>query len=332
VASTNNKKKIGGTMTRLTLRLAALTCLAGAALAGPALAQDKTYTIGVSVPSADHGWTGGVDYFAQQTIARLSKTYPNLKFVLATASDPGKQASDLEDMLATRNIDALVILPGDPDAMTSPIQRVKQAHKFVTVVDRKLSQPGIEDLYVAGDNPGLGRTTGEYFLQRFPNGGNIVILRGLPIPIDKERVDAFQGAIAGSKIKVLGIQYANWNRDDGFKVMQDFLSRFPKIDAVWAQDDDTAIGAIAAIKQAGREKEMFVVGGAGMKQAIKQVMDGSTLVPIDVGYDPAMVGTAIELTALKFETDVPMRGRFIVQSPLITKDNAAEYYHPDSPY
>ena len=312
--------------------LAATACLAAVASAAPVVAKDGIHTIGVSVPSADHGWTGGVDYFAQQTITQLSKTYPDLKFVLATAANPGKQASDLEDMVATRNIDALVILPGDPDALTSPIERVKQAGKFVTVVDRKLSQPGIEDLYVAGDNPGLGRTAGEYFVSRFPTGGNIVILRGLPIPIDKERVDAFEAAIRGSKIKVLASQFANWNRDDGFKVMQDFLSRFPRIDAVWAQDDDTAIGAIQAIKQAKRQNEMWVVGGAGMKQAVKQVMDGSKLVPIDVGYDPGMIGTAIELTALKFERGLPVRGRFIIQSPLITPANAAEFYHPDSPY
>ena len=309
-----------------------LAIAASAGVAAPALGQDKPVTIGVSVPAADHGWTGGVDYFAQAAIARLSKTYPNLKFVLATAPDAAKQASDLEDMLATRNIDALVILPTDSDPMTSPIKRVKAAGKFVTVVDRKLSQSGIEDLYVAGDNPGLGRTAGAYFRERLAGGGKIVILRGLPIPIDKERVDAFNAEIAGSRIQVLGSQFANWNRDDGFKVMQDFLARFPGIDAVWAQDDDTAIGAIEAIKQAGRQGRMWVVGGAGMKQAVKQVMDGSALVPIDVGYDPGMIGTAIELTALKFVGGVPVRGKFIIRSPLITKANAAEFYHPNSPY
>ena len=79
----------------------------GVMLAGGAIAQDKTYTIGVSVPTADHGWTGGVDFFAQQAVDRLGKAYPNLKFVLATAPDSTKQAADVEDMLATRNIDAL---------------------------------------------------------------------------------------------------------------------------------------------------------------------------------------------------------------------------------
>lgn len=312
--------------------MVAATVAAALAPAGQAWAQDKTATIGVSIPAADHGWTGGVNYFAQAAIDRLSKAYPQLKFVLATAGDAGKQASDVEDMMATRNIDALVILPTDPDPLTSPIKHVKDAGKFVTVVDRKLTQTGIEDLYVAGDNPGLGRTSGEYFKAKLPNGGKIVVLRGLPIPIDKERVDAFQEAIKGGNIDVLGIQFANWNRDDGFKVMQDFLSRFPKIDAVWAQDDDIALGAIEAIKQAGRDKDMWIVGGAGMKQIVKGVMDGSAMVPVDVAYDPGMIGTAIELTALQFVGGVPVRGRYVLQSPLITKDNAKAFYHPDSPF
>src|SRR5579863_3136859 len=135
------------------LKTTALAALVVGAFTVGAQAQDKTYTIGVSVPTADHGWTGGVDFFAQQAIDRLTKAYPNLKFVLATAPDSTKQAADLDDMLATRNIDGLVILPGDPDAMTASIKKVKDAGKWVTVIDRALSQDGIQDLYVAGDNP-----------------------------------------------------------------------------------------------------------------------------------------------------------------------------------
>src|SRR5665213_1009885 len=175
------------------------TALAAVMLAtiglGSAWADDKTYTIGVSVPTADHSWTGGVAFFAQQTVDRLSKLYPNVKFVLANAPDPTKQASDVEDMLATRNIDALVILPTDPDPLTATIKKVKDAGKWVTVVDRQLSQSNIEDLYVAGDNPGLGATSAAYFKKMLPNGGNIVILQGLPIPINKQRVDAFLDGI-----------------------------------------------------------------------------------------------------------------------------------------
>lgn len=253
-----------------------------AGLGGVALAQDDKVTIGVSVPAATHGWTGGVNYFAQQAITRLGETYPNVEFVFASSPDSPKQIADIEDMVSTRGIDALVILPGDPDAMTSAIKQVKDAGKFVTVVDRQLSIDGVENLYVAGDNPGLGANAAEYIKERLPDGGNVVILRGLPIPIDQQRFDGFMGAIEGSSIMVLENQFANWNRDDGFRVMQDFLTRFPEIDAVWTQDDDISLGAIEAIKQAGREGEMFVVGGAGMQQIIQAVANGDALTPVDV--------------------------------------------------
>jgi len=316
------------------LKTTALTALVAGSvfLAGAAIAQDKTYTIGVSVPTADHGWTGGVDFFAQQAVDRLSKAYPNLKFVLATAPDSTKQAADLEDMVTTRNIDGLVILPGDPDAMTASIKKVKDAGKWVTVIDRALSQPGIEDLYVAGDNPGLGATTADYFKKALPNGGNIVVLRGLPIPIDKQRVDAFMDGIKGTNIKVLDSQFANWNRDDGYKVMQDFLTKYPQIDAVWTQDDDTLVGALKAAKEAGRDDKMWFVGGAGMNQIVKMVEAGSTQVPVDVSYNPNMVATAIDLTALHFAAGAQVDGKMIINSTLITKDNANEFDYANTPF
>jgi len=314
------------------MKTTALAALVVGSLTVGASAQDKTYTIGVSVPTADHGWTGGVDFFAQQAIDRLSKAYPNLKFVLATAPDSTKQAADLEDMVSTRNIDGLVILPGDPDAMTASIKKVKDAGKWVTVIDRALSQPGIQDLYVAGDNPGLGATTAAYFKQALPNGGNIVVLRGLPIPIDKQRVDAFMDGIKGTNIKVLDSQFANWNRDDGYKIMQDFLTKYPNIDAVWAQDDDTLVGVLKALKEAGRDDKIWAVGGAGMNQIVKMVEAGSKQVPVDVSYNPNMVATAIDLTTLHFVANAQVDGTMIINSTLITKDNAKDFDYANTPF
>lgn len=315
---------------KLVKSLMASAVIAGS-LTGAVVAQDKV-TIGVSVPAADHGWTGGVNYFAQQAIDRLSTTYPNVEFVFASAPDAPKQIADIEDMVSTRGIDALVILPGDPDAMTSAIKQVKDGGKFVTVVDRQLSIDGVEDLYVAGDNPGLGANAAAYIKESLPEGGNIVILRGLPIPIDQQRFDGFMAGIEGSNITVLDDEFANWNRDDGFKVMQDFLTRFPDIKAVWTQDDDISLGAIEAIKQAGREGEMFIVGGAGMQQILQAVANGDALTPVDVSYSPAMIATAIELTTSHLVGGIHVDGRYILDSTLITKDNAAEFLDPASPF
>ncbi|MDT1062169.1 ABC transporter substrate-binding protein [Paracoccus sp. CPCC 101403] len=301
--------------------------------AGAATAQEaEKKIIGVSIPSATHGFMGGLNWHAQDTIARLGKAYPNLEFVLATAGDAAKQVNDIEDMMATRNIDGLVVLPFESEPLTAPVKAVKDAGKFVTVVDRGLSEEGIEDLYVAGDNTAFGRVAGEYFKANLKPGSKIVVLRGIPTTLDNERVEAFQKALEGSDVEILDMQHGNWNRDDAFAVMQDYLSKYPKIDAVWAADDDMAIGVLEAISAANRNDEMWVIGGAGMKEIVKRIMDGDKQLPVNVTYPPALISSAIEMTALHFVSNAPMTGRFIIGSQLITPENAKQFYYPDSPF
>ncbi|MDF2235797.1 ABC transporter substrate-binding protein [Albimonas sp. CAU 1670] len=299
--------------------------------AGAAQAQDKK-VIGVAIPSATHGFMGGLNFHAREAIKRLEATYPDLGFVLSTAGDAGKMVNDIEDMVATRNIDALVVLPFESEPLTAPVQAVKEKGIWVTVVDRGLSVPGIEDLYVAGDNTGFGRVAGEYFAETLEPGAKVVVLRGIPTTLDNERVAAFQAAIDGSGIEVLDMQHGNWNRDDAFDVMQDFLSKYPQIDAVWAADDDMAVGVLEAIRQAGRDKEMWVVGGAGMKEIVKRIMENDPMLPVNVTYPPAQIATAIELTALALVSPTPVAGRFIIGSQRITPENAEQFYFPDSPF
>jgi ribose transport system substrate-binding protein len=87
-----------------------------------------------------------------------------------------------------------------------------------------------------------------------------------------------------------------------------------------------------ALRQAKREKELFVVGGAGMKEMVKRVMDKDTLTPVDIIYSPSMIAVAIELTAVHFVAKLPVNGNYILDSPLITPENATQYYFPSSPF
>jgi len=301
-------------------------------LAGAANAQEKI-KIGVSYPTPTHAWAAGMNWHAEKAEERLEALYPDIDLILVNSPDPGAQASALEDLVSVHQIDALVVLPFESEPLTDPVLNVKKTGALITVVDRGLSQPGIEDIYVAGNNPEMGRVSAEYMKGRLKDGDNIVILRGIPTVIDNERFDAFMAGIEGSGINVLDHKHANWNRDDGFEVMQDFLSRFPDIDAVWAQDDDIAIGVVAALKQAGRDGDgMFVVGGAGMKETIKGIMDGNELVPVDVLYPPAMIATAMDVTVAAFKSNGPVAGRYILGATLITQENADSFYFPDSPF
>ena len=316
---------------RKTIVTLTLLCLVTLLIVPTALAQDK-FVMGVSIPAATHGWTGGINYWARATQERLKATYPNIEIILVTAGSAAEQANTLEDLYAIHNIDALVILPFESDPLTDPVEMLKMQGVFITVVDRGLTKEGIADIYVAGDNHALGRVSGEYMVEALGGKGDIVVLRGIPTVIDNYRFDSFMEVVEGTDINVLDWQYANWNRDDGFQVMQDFLARFPKIDAVWAQDDDVALGVIEAVKQAGREEELFIVGGAGMKEMIARVMEGDRLIPVDVLYPPAMIATGMEVTALRFVSNASVLGEYILDATLVTPENAHLYYFPDSPF
>lgn len=305
------------------IAIAALAC-------GVASAEEKL-VMAVSIPAADHGWTGGVVFHAMEEAKALEKQYPGLKVIVKTSPDGAAQANALED-LTTQGINALVVLPHNPDELTDPIRKVKSKGAFITVVDRALRDRSIEDLYVAGNNPELGRVAAHYMKEKLGGKGDIVVIRGLPIPIDEQRVNAFNEVIKGSEIKVLDSQFGNWSRDDAFKVMQDFLTKHAHIDAVWCQDDDMAMAVLEAVKQAKRTDIKFVVGGAGMKDMVKKVMDGDPMVPVDVLYSPSMVAVAMDVTAAGMEAHIPVRGSYILNATLVTKENAKDFYFKDSPF
>lgn len=321
--------KITVNKTRFLLSTLALACLLPF---GATQAQERNITIAVSIPAATHGWTGGVVYHAEQAEKEIEAAFPNIDVVVSTASSATAQVSSLEDLSATRKLDALVILPFTSEELTGPVEQVKSNGTFITVVDRGLADPAIQDLYVAGDNIAVGANTAHWLSDQLGGEGEIVVLRGIPTVIDDERIKGFSDVIAKTNIKILDIQYANWNQDEAFTLMQDYLSKYPKIDAVWANDDDMLLGVIEALDQAGRKDIRFALGGNGMKQVIEMVKEGNVRTPISTPYPPSMVKSAIYMTAGQFAGQAPMRGTFKLDAPLITPENADQFYFPDSPF
>ena len=320
-------------MKSITTRVGGLFSAASliALMATGAMAQDKK-TIAVSIPAATHGWTGGVVYHAEQAEKEIEAAFPNIDVIVKTSPSATAQVSALEDLSASQKLDALVILPFTSEELTGPVEQVKANGTFIAVVDRGLTDPAIQDLYVAGDNIAVGANTAKWLADKLGNEGKIVVLRGIPTVIDDERIQGFTDVIKGTNIEILDIQYANWNQDEAFKLMQDYLAKYPHIDAVWANDDDMLLGVLEAIKQSGRTEIKYALGGNGMKEIIEKVMAGDAMTPIETPYPPSMIKTAIYMTAAQFNGQAPVRGTVKLDAPLITKDNAAEYYFPDSPF
>jgi ribose transport system substrate-binding protein len=298
-----------------------------------AMAQNKV-NLGVSIPAATHGFTAGIVWWANEAKKDLEKQHENLRITIKTAANAGEQANQLQDLVTANKINALVIFPFESGALTRPVAQVKSKGVYVTVVDRGLTDTSAQDAYVAGDNTAFGRIPAEYLAKALNGKGNIVALRGIPTTLDNERMNAFNDVLKNyPDIKLLDAQYGNWNRDDAFKVMQDYLTRFKQIDAVWAADDDMAVGVLKAIEQAKRDDIKIVFGGAGAKGMVKTLIDGTDpRIQANVSYSPKFIYDAIKLTAEARLKGEALPATTIIPSVLITKDNAKDFYFPDSPF
>lgn len=293
----------------------------------------KRPKIGVSIPAADHGWTAGVGWWAD----RAMKLHPEIDWVSARASNPEKQIADVEDMMV-KGIDGLVILCTESAPLTPIAKKAREKGIFIVNVDRGFLEP-VADIFLEGDNKAFGRKSAEFIVKKMGGKGNLVILRGIPCTVDTDRVNAAKEVFdANPGIKVLGEQPAFWSREKGLTVMENFLTKHKKIDAVWAQDDDILLGAVQAIKEAGRQKEMWIFGGAGMKDVVRMVMDKDPMVPADITYPPSMIAAGIHEAASalrdgnKAQVLEFMPKHLMIDVELITPENAKDYYFPESVY
>ena len=318
------------TFRKLTIVAAALTALGTVSVAS---AEEKV-VMGVAIPAATHGFTGGIVFWANQAKKDLEKAHPDMKVIVKTAANAAEQANQLQDLMAVSKINTLVIFPFESAALTKPVEQVHNKGVYVTVVDRGLTDTSAQDAYISGDNTAFGNIPAEDLATAMGGKGNIVAMRGIATTLDNERMDAFTGVMKNyPDIKILDARYANWNRDDAFKVMQDYLTRFKQIDAVWAADDDMAVGVLKAIDQAKRDDIKIVFGGAGAKGMIKTLKDGEDpRIQANVSYSPKFMYDAIKLTGEARAKGEKLPATYIIPSMLITRDNAADFYFPDSPF
>ncbi|MCG9896180.1 MAG: ABC transporter substrate-binding protein [Fimbriimonadaceae bacterium] len=289
----------------------------------------KTFKIGVSIPAATHGWTGGVVYWANEE----SKKHPGFEFNIQTADKPEDQINDLETMM-TQGVDALVVLATESAPLTPIAKQIRDKGILLVSVDRGFTEP-VAHAFVQGDNKAFGRMAAEYMAEKLGGKGDIVILEGLPSTVNTDRVEAFRAEIAKSpNIRILESQPGNWNRQKSLEVMQVMLTKHPKIDAIWSSDDDMSEGVEQALKEAGRAEGIWMLGGGGKKEIIKRIMDGDPLYPATVTYPPSMITdgirTAVEL--LKEGRKPETQETRLVELKLITPETAKDNYFPDATY
>jgi len=292
----------------------------------------KKLKIGVSIPAADHGWTAGVKYWADEA----AKLYPDIEFNIQTAEGPDKQIKDLDAMMVS-GVDAIVVLATESAPITPKAEEIHNRGGILLInVDRGFLKP-VADVFIEGDNKAFGRKSAEYMVQKLGGKGKILILEGIPSTVNTDRVEAAKEVFAANPgIQILDSQSGMWNQQKAYEVTQTLLLKHQQIDAIWAQDDDMALGVEKALKEAGRDKNIWMLGGAGMKDIVKRVKDGDPMFPADITYPPSMIAVGIQQAVSmlrsgnldKVKQFTPRHIKLDVD--LITPENADQFYFPDS--
>lgn len=298
--------------------------------AGTSANAKERFVLCISTPTADHGWTGGIVWWAGQAIAELANQYPNIEFIYRSSACEQRQVADIEFFLEN-GMDALVILPHRPAPLTTVLNRVHQSGAYIVTVDRSIPKVP-KNVYLAGDNYGFGYECGRYMAQALGGTGRIVVMEGIPCEGNSLRVDGFKAGLGDAQIEILDSQPAYWDPAKGYELMESYLNQFSQIDAVWCGDDDVLEEALAAYEESGRSDVRFLLGGGGSKSIIANIIGEHPLVRATVTYPPSMIYTAIRMTAEHLVDGKEFDKEIVIPSQLVTRENAAANYFQESIY
>jgi ribose transport system substrate-binding protein len=269
-------------------------------------------TIGLSVSTLNNPFfvtlKDGADKAAKEAGADL--------IVVDAGDNTAKQISDIEDLIQ-KKVSVLLINPTDSAAVVSAVEAANKANIPVITVDRA-SNGGKVVSHIASDNVKGGSMAADYIMKTLGNKGNIVELQGIAgTSAARDRGKGFHNVVDGKDgVKVVASQPADFDRAKGLSVMENILQGNKDIQAVFAHNDEMALGALSAIQAAGKNN-ILVVGFDATDDAVKAVKAGK--MAATVAQKPDLIGkTAVE-TALKVAKGEKVDASIPVELQLITK-------------
>ena len=233
----------------------------------------------------------------------------------------GQQASQIETYVA-QGVDALIVCPADSKSIGTSIQRANDANIPVFTADIA-SEGGKIVSHVASDNVEGGRLAGRFLAERLKGKGNVIIIDHPTVKSVQDRTQGFEEEMAKhAGIKIVARPPGNGLRDPSMRAMESMLQRHPDLNAVFAINDDTALGALKALDASGR-KDVIIVGFDGTPEARQELQKGGALVA-DVLQHPDKIGnTTLQMIADHFAGKTPP-AVVPVEVTLLTKESLAK--------
>jgi len=280
------------------------------------------HAIGISLASLGNPFFVAL---ANGATAEAKKINPNVKVTtVGFEQDLNKQIDQIDNFIAA-GVDMILLNPGDPNALEPAIMKAKAAGIVVVSVDTAAKGA---DLTVTTNNVEAGKLSCQFIVDKLGGKGDVIIQNGPQNSAIIDRVKGCKSVFAANPgIKVLSDdQDGKSAREAGMAVMQTHLTRFPKIDAVFAVADPQSIGSNLAIKQLGRTGIILAsVDGAPDLEAELKNPD-SPSVQATAAQDPyLMAHDAVMLGNEVLQGKKPEKSVILLDPKLVTRDNVADY-------
>lgn len=240
----------------------------------------KEFTIGLSVSTLNNPFFVSL----KKGIEKEAKKRGMKVIIVDAQNDSSKQTSDVEDLIQ-QGVDALLINPTDSSAISTAVESANAVGVPVVTIDRSAEQGKVETL-VASDNVKGGEMAAAFIADKLGKGAKVAELEGAPgASATRERGSGFHN-IADQKLQVVTKQSADFDRTKGLTVMENLLQGHPDIQAVFAHNDEMALGALEAINSSG--KDILVIGFDGNKDALASIKDRK--LSATVAQQPELIG------------------------------------------
>lgn len=237
--------------------------------------------------------------------------------VLDSQDDPAKEVSNMED-LTTKGVSLILLNPVDSDAAAASVNVANGANIPVVTLDRNATNSKVVS-HIASDNVAGGKMAGEFIVEKLNGEGNIVELEGIAgSSAARDRGEGFANGINGSKLNVVSKQTADFDRTKGLSVMENILQGNKDIKAVFAQNDEMALGAQKALEDAGLN-DVLVVGFDATDDALDAVKNGK--MAATVAQQPKLIGSLGIETADKVIKGETVDEFIPVELQLVTKES-----------
>lgn len=281
-------------------------------------AEDR-YVIGVTMKTLQDEYSRKLG----DAIKERAEQYDNIELLLVDAqADLYKQLTQVEDFIV-RGVDVIVLNPQDAGGGSLAVKRANEAGIPLIEVNTVTNNTNYVS-YVGSSDTAAGKIQGKYVYERLNGKGNVVLLYGNmgQSPQILREKGLIETLLSKPDINLVSAQTANWQRAQAMSITEDWLLKYDDIDAICAQNDDMAMGALRAVEALGR-KDIVITGVDAIDDALKAIDEGR--LDATVLQDAIAQGYKTVDVALEVAKGNEVEEEYIIPFKLITKDNVEEY-------